>query len=80
MRAPIRIRGTSTTGRLCTFTARNPYGRNLFGRTPLHFAANEGGPENVAALLDAGAYIKARDHRGMTPLHLRCGQLPLPRG
>ncbi len=39
--------------------------RNMFGRTPLHFAAGE----YTKILLEAGAKVNARDDFGRTPLH-----------
>ena len=44
--------------------------RDEDGRTPLHFA----GPQNVEALLAAGADVAARDEDGRTPLHLAGSQ------
>ena len=50
---------------------KNPNARNENGRTPLHYAAQGGAPEFVAALAAAGAHVNARDKRGgWTPLHL----------
>ncbi len=42
--------------------------RDKEGRTPLHYAAWHGTPANIAALLSAGADVKARNTAGMTIL------------
>jgi truncated hemoglobin YjbI len=44
--------------------------------TPLHMAARRGYLEIARALLDSGAAIGARDHRGVTPLQraINCGR------
>ena len=39
------------------------------GRTPLHIAAMANAPRLIAALVEAGADIEARDRDGLTPLH-----------
>ena len=47
----------------------DPNARNQKGQTPLHFAAMENeNPDVITALLDAGAYPRARDDYGKTPL------------
>jgi ankyrin repeat protein len=42
------------------------------GNTPLHHAANCGHVEIVRALIDAGADVNVRCHRGWTPLIRAC--------
>ena len=42
---------------------------NKYGATPLHWAAEHGTMGAVRALIDAGAYIDAKDDRGRRPLH-----------
>lgn len=42
---------------------------NMYGATPLHFAARMGHPVSVKALLRAGASPNALDGHGETPLH-----------
>jgi len=44
--------------------------RNMFGQTPLHFAAFLGYGKVVEFLLSKGADINAKDENGWTPLHL----------
>jgi len=41
----------------------------LGGFTPMHFAVRYGTPDNIAALVTAGAYVEAREVDGKTPLH-----------
>ena len=41
----------------------------------LHLASRNGGPDQIAALLDAGADVKARDSAGQTTLHAAVGEL-----
>ena len=43
--------------------------RNTYGKTPLHYAAQDGTPANIQALLAAGADVMARTVAGYTPLH-----------
>ena len=51
--------------------ARTDSGWTDSGWTPLHFAAHSSdSPSVIAALLDAGADIEARESRGRTPLHV----------
>lgn len=42
------------------------------GRTALHYAARNSGPEVAAQLLDAGAVLDALDRRGSSPLFEAC--------
>ena len=44
--------------------------RDMYGDTPLHFAAGNGTPENIQALLEAGADPKAINDNGKTPWDL----------
>ncbi|CAN8275254.1 unnamed protein product [Cochlearia groenlandica] len=44
--------------------------RTVSGETPLHMAAKNGCSEAAKLLLDRGAYIDAKNKKGMTPLHL----------
>ena len=46
---------------------------NKYGATPLHWAAEHGATGAVRALIDAGAYIDAKDDRGRRPLHRAAG-------
>ena len=41
--------------------------------TPLHVAAAFGTPDNIAALVRAGADVEARNKIGETPLHIAAG-------
>jgi ankyrin repeat protein len=74
----------TTCGQLCTsefwdtatptkisevIAAEGVNARSDFGWTPLLFIAAEGTPENILALLDAGADVNARNELGVTPLH-----------
>ena len=47
-----------------------PVGRFNDGQTAVHAAAEGGAVKNLAALLDAGGDLHARDRDGNTPLHL----------
>jgi Ankyrin repeats (many copies) len=59
------------------WTGPNPRGypklptlrRTLFGRTALHWAAQEGHRAVVELLLEKGADVEARDNDGRTALH-----------
>ncbi len=42
---------------------------NALGERPIHIAAWEGEPQDIAWLLDEGAQINQRGEFGMTPLH-----------
>lgn len=44
-------------------------GVDEYGRTPLHYAAAESRPDEVAKLLVAGADANAQDDNGWTPMH-----------
>lgn len=44
-------------------------GLDEYGRTALHYAANDGDVERCRALLQAGAGPNAQDDNGWTPLH-----------
>lgn len=59
----LKLRGTPA--RQALFNARDST-----GKTPLHYACRSGRPESVALLIEAGADIIARDHKGHTPLWL----------
>ncbi|KAF3059647.1 Ankyrin-2 [Daldinia childiae] len=50
--------------------------KDVFGRTPLHYACSSGEPESVAFLLRYGADIQVVDSNGCTPLHA-CAQSTL---
>ena len=43
------------------------------GWSPLHYAAEHGGPEKIQALIDAGAEVNARAKDRRTPLHHATG-------
>ena len=49
--------------------AVNVNARNMWGETPLYWAALRGTPENIKALLEAGADVNARNEYGETPLY-----------
>ena len=40
-----------------------------FARTPLHYAAADGNPDQVAQLLASGADVNLQDRDGWAPLH-----------
>jgi len=44
-------------------------GVDEYGRTPLHYAAGDGDPARVAALLEAGHDPNLQDDDGRTPMH-----------
>jgi ankyrin repeat protein len=44
-------------------------GVDRLGRTPLHYAANEGLHDEATRLLEGGSDPSARDDNGWTPLH-----------
>ena len=44
-------------------------GVDEYGRTPLHYAASESRPDEVARLLTAGANVNLQDDNGWSPLH-----------
>ena len=46
---------------------------DVFGLTPLHYAAGHSALAVVAALIDAGADPKVRDIDGLTPLYIAAG-------
>lgn len=46
--------------------------KDAHDKTPLHYAAVEGGVEDISLLLKYGADINAQDVRDLTPLHLAC--------
>lgn len=48
----------------------DPNARNMYGISPLHFAATHDDPAVITALLRAGADIEARHERDVTALHL----------
>ena len=50
--------------------AVNVHARTERGETPLGWAAAHGTPENIKALLEAGANVNARSEYGGTPLHM----------
>ena len=43
--------------------------RDEFGRTSLHYAANDGDGKTVRQLIARGADVNATDNKGWTPLH-----------
>lgn len=49
---------------------------NIYGRTPLHLAVEQGDYEVFAELIASGALasVNARDNQGNTPLHVACAQ------
>ena len=51
---------------------KNP--SNIWGNTPLHYAATEGHFEVVTAFLKEEIDISVKDHLGDTPLHLAARQ------
>ena len=53
----------------CLQMGAAPDARDKDGKSPLHFATDNGSAEAVTALLDAGADLDARAVNGMTPLH-----------
>jgi uncharacterized protein len=44
-------------------------GVDRLGRTPLHYAANEGRARDIELLIEAGSNLNATDDNGCTPLH-----------
>ena len=55
-------------------TGKNPKrkprpGVDVYGRTPLHYAANDNLADEVVRLLSIGANVNAQDDNGWTPLH-----------
>ena len=48
--------------------------RDIWQRTPLHWAAFEGQMETLRLLIESGANLSIEDDRGNTPLHLSCRQ------
>ncbi|CAM9819035.1 unnamed protein product, partial [Ectocarpus sp. 13 AM-2016] len=44
--------------------------KDRFGKTPIHWAAEQGHVDTVLALMDAGALVDSRDHFKATPLML----------
>lgn len=50
---------------------------NVFGATPLHYAAARAWPEAVELLLSAGASTAAADAQGQSPLHVVGAGLPV---
>ena len=59
----------------CINAGSNPKERDSSGSTPLHFAAVQGGPAQIRALLDHGADLDDRDAKGRTPLHLAAEEM-----
>ena len=53
-------------------------GVDAYGRTPLHYAASEARPEEVAKLLASGLNANSQDDNGWSPLHFaaqaECGE------
>jgi len=69
---------TATTQEIATaIDSVDVNARTELGRTPLHIAAAFGTPENIAALVEAGADVNARNEDGFTPLHI-AAQLGTP--
>jgi ankyrin repeat protein len=52
----------------------DPDCRDELGRTPLHWACQEGKLEIVKCLLNAGASIDVQDNGGFTPLYTAVGE------
>ena len=61
---------TATTQEIATaIDSVDVNARTEDGVTPLHIAAAFGTPENIAALVEAGADVNAKDQLDRTPLH-----------
>ena len=64
------LHGYTETVRLLLDAGADLEARNVYGFTPLLYAAGNGHTEAVRLLLDAGAAVDARDEGGRTPLRL----------
>ena len=58
----------------CLQMGAAPDARDKDGKSPLHFATDNGSAEAVTALLDAGADLDLWDRSGFTPLHRAAAQ------
>ena len=58
----------------CLQMGAAPDARDKDGKSPLHFATDNGSAEAVTALLDAGADLDVWDRSGFTPLHRAAAQ------
>ena len=47
--------------------------QDIWGNTPLHYAAKSGHLELVNRLVESGVHLHLKNNTGMTPLHLACG-------
>eukprot|EP00927_Polykrikos_kofoidii_P012531 TRINITY_DN15401_c0_g2_i1.p1 TRINITY_DN15401_c0_g2~~TRINITY_DN15401_c0_g2_i1.p1 ORF type:complete len:325 (+),score=64.25 TRINITY_DN15401_c0_g2_i1:118-1092(+) len=68
-----------TDGKLATSEAGDDCDGDMWGVTPLHYAAASGDVGKVKGFLRAGAFVDVRDAWGETPLHFaaRTGQLEI---
>ena len=62
----LRWKGSAATVNALIAAGAKVEGRDLFGRTPLHYAAANGRAELIIALLDSGASAGTRTESGDT--------------